>query len=164
MPLVSKKIDRRLMSFRILPILALLFASSHASSVDSVAQEDVDSLYKIVMRLTNRVNDLEEQVSDLERQKELSPNKAPRPVNFPGPNASSKAWHNLANWNRLKEGMSEARVKQILGKPTLRTVDFIGYVTLRYTGADVDGVSLTGNVKLNADDQIRYNGVKRPIR
>ena len=150
------------MNVRILPILAMFLVAPQAFASEAVAQEDVDALYKIVMRLTNRISDLETQVKELEGRESRPFNQQQSRANAPIPNASSKAWHNPANWSRLKVGMSEARVKQILGEPSRRGTSYIGSVTLTYSGFNSNGVSLTGNVELFKDDQIGYEADIKP--
>lgn len=150
------------MHTRFIPILALLLVPPQISASDTVAQEDVDALYKIVMRLTNRISELEQQVEELKVQEIRSPDQPRVIAKAPIPVAASKAWHDPGNWRRLKKGMSEARVKQILGQPTRRRTNVIDYVTLTYSGFNSDGVSLTGNVELNQNDQIPYGGIKPP--
>ena len=132
-------------------IFLLLLISPHLSASDTNVQEDVDKLYEIVTQLNNRISDLEKQVKELfGRASHSSKQQHSRTITTQ--NASSKAWHDPANWSRLNVGMSEGRVKQILGRPSQRKKDF-RKVYLRYTGVSAEGISLTGNVAL-VDDQI----------
>ena len=150
------------MNTRLIPILALLLVPPQIYASDTDVQEDVDALYKAVMRLTNRISELEQQVEELKGQEIRSPSQQRVIAKAPMPVAASKAWHDPGNWSRLKKGMSEARVKQILGQPTRRRTDSIGYVTLTYSGFNSDGVSLTGNVELFQDDQIGFRQHIKP--
>ena len=132
-------------------IFLILLIPPQLSASDTNVQEDVDELYEIVARLNNRISGLEKQVEKLgDRANDSSNQQHTRKITTL--NASSKAWHDPANWSRLKVGMSEGRVKQILGRPSQKKKDY-RRVYLRYTGVNAEGISLTGNVKF-VDDQI----------
>lgn len=144
---------------RILVFIVSLSMSALAAGADS-EQKEVDALYKSVITMMNQISELEARVARLERRS--AEPFAPATAAAPKPNASSKAWLIRSNWSKLRVGMSEARVKQILGAPTKRDVNSIGYVTLKYSGPNAQGIYLTGNVELNDEDQIAYEHFIKP--
>ena len=144
---------------RILVVIMSLSMSALAAGADS-EQKEVDALYKSVITMMNQISELEARVARLERRS--AEPFAPATAAAPKPNASSKAWLIRSNWSKLRVGMSEARVKQILGPPARRDVSITGRVTLKYSGINAKGIHLTGNVELNDEDQIAYKHFIKP--
>ena len=107
-----------------------------------------------------QISDLEARVARLESRSSEAPlstaNIAPNPI------APSKAWWLRSNWSKLRVGMSEGRVKQILGPPTEREVTSFGWVTLKYSGPNAQGIYLTGNVGFGDEDQIPLKSYIKP--
>ena len=107
-----------------------------------------------------QIGELEARVARLESS---SSQTSPSPISIaPNTIAPSKAWWVPSNWSKLRVGMSEGRVKQILGSPTGRDVTSYGYVTLKYSGTNAQGIYLTGNVGFNDEDQIPYKRYIKP--
>ena len=143
-----------------LTVLGLL-AAVPAWGQDAALVNEVRNLQTLVIQLSNKVTNLENKVSALEKRNAVVKKNTPTGT-LAQPAASRQGWHSASNWGRLVEGMSEGRVRQILGPPTKRKVNSIDYVTLTYSGVLPNGIHATGNVELNNDDQIRYSGVKSP--
>ena len=123
-------------------------------------QEEVDALYKSVITMMNQITELEARVAKLESGSSQA-SSAPTSI-APIPIASSKAWWLRSNWSKLRAGMSEGRVKQILGPPTEREVNTFGWVTLKYSGPNAQGIYLTGNVEFFDEDQIPSKSSIKP--
>lgn len=70
---------------------------------------------KTVEALAQRVDSLERRIAELERrlaqpQGSSSSQRAPQSV-------ATESWRDIANWRRLREGMSYDAVRRILGEP-----------------------------------------------
>ncbi|MBI3044198.1 MAG: hypothetical protein HYY78_15365 [Betaproteobacteria bacterium] len=75
------------------------------------------------------------------------------------PSFSAYPWHDKNSWGRVKDGMSEAQVMSILGRPTsVNTVG--GFKTIFYRGEVAGSGSVSGNVKLQDD---RVWQVNKPV-
>jgi len=144
-----------------LTVLGLL-AAVPAWGQDAALVNEVSKLQTLVIQLSNKVTNLENKVSALEKINTAAQRNTPSRTSAK-PTASRQAWHSADNWSMLGVGMSEGRVRQILGPPTKRKVNSINNVTLTYSGVLPNGIHATGNVELNNDDQIRSSGVKSPI-
>ena len=138
-----------------------LLAAIPAWGQDAALVNEVRNLPTLVIQLSNKVTSLEDKVSALEKRNTVVKKNTPSRT-LAQPAASSQAWHSAANWGMLGVGMSEGRVRQLLGPPTKRKVNSIDWVTLTYSGVLPNGIHATGNVELNNDDQIRYSGVNSP--
>jgi hypothetical protein len=65
-------------------------------------------------------------------------------------------WHSPKSWEQLSKGMSEARVRGILGLPT--SIESLGELkTLFYRGEVVGSGSLSGHVNLRNDQVVAVN-------
>lgn len=91
-----------------------------AVTAPSLAQTDFK-----VMKLEQDVRSLERQVDDLRRQlaevqrRTNQPGELPARADQPPPPPSAPpAWLVAANWERVKPGMSELQVLELLGPPT----------------------------------------------
>lgn len=144
---------------RILVLIMSLSMSALAAGADS-EQKEVDALYKSVITMMNQITELEARVARLESGSSQA-SSAPTSI-ASTPIASSKAWWLRSNWSKLRVGMSEGRVKQILGPPTEREVTSFGWVTLKYSGPNAQGIYLTGNVGFRDEDQIPLKSYIKP--
>ena len=144
---------------RLLAFIVLLSVSGLVAGADA-EQKEVDALYKSVIAMMNQISELEARVARLESS---SSQASSSPISIaPNPIAPSKAWWVPSNWSKLRVGMSEGRVKQILGSPTERDVTSYGYVTLKYSGTNAQGIYLTGNVGFGDEDQIPFKSYIKP--
>ena len=87
---------------------------------------------------------------------------APQQDIAPKPIAASEPWLYQFTWSRLEAGMYEARVKEILGKPTRRQ-EHPGGVTLWYIGINPQGINLRGYVRLDSKGKIPWEGIQPPV-
>ena len=107
---------RRPMRNLLIALLALLGQSALAAD---------DATYRL-MKLEQDVRNLERQVQTLTRQidelKQQSVRDGGRPSTAPRPSATAAAtsgdWLEAARWNRVRPGMAELEVIDILGPPT----------------------------------------------
>ncbi len=112
----------------------------------------VDKLTTETAELKRTVADQDRRIADLERMvKMLQSTVAPLPAPIPSP---TPAWTQASNWNRIKPGMSQAQVVEILGPPT-REQSAIDMRTLYYEAGPHSTLTLTGSVSLTDD---RSNG------
>lgn len=92
---------------------AALLAALVAASSPAVAegqQQSSDSLVHRIVLLESRAAELEQRVRELEaliKAEQSRPRPAPVSAN----------WRDLANWRRLRRGMTEDQVRAILGEP-----------------------------------------------
>ncbi len=106
-----------------------------------------------IIKLEQDVRNLERQVQTLERRVEELSSRLRRSGEYPagprGPGAepSSSDWLVAANWDRIRPGMSELEVIQLLGRPaSMRPVDG-GRVLLYAMEIGSDGF-LSGSVTI----------------
>lgn len=96
-----------------------LLVSMLAITAPSLAQTDFK-----VMKLEQDVRSLERQVEDMKRQlaelqrRSNQPGNLPARMDQPPPPSTPPAWLVAANWERVKPGMSELQVIELLGPPT----------------------------------------------
>ena len=110
----------------------------------------VDELTKETAQLKQRITDQDARIAELEKAvKILQSAAAPLPAPIPSP---TPPWHQPANWNLIKTGMSEAQVVALLGTPT--SVDSsIDRRTLVYAPDASSTSTLKGSVTL-VDDRL----------
>lgn len=85
-------------------------------------------------------------------------------------NVSDGNWKNPSAWNRVKDGMSERQVISVLGTPTGRKIDILGFsefcevrdLILLYQGEVEGSGHVSGNVKLWLDEDQVY-AINRPV-
>ena len=125
-----------------LVVCALAFAGSVS------AQEDyrVMKLEQDVRTLERQVQSLERLVSELERSRRADPTGRLSNERAAAPVQDDPAWLKASAWNRVRTGMSELEVIEILGKPTALRPDASNRRALLYT-LEVGTMSfLTGSV------------------
>lgn len=133
--------------------LALLGAA-HASFGQTVEQRlndalnEITILKRLVAEQDRRISQLEKAVEALRSASAPSREQPEAASETSKPKSSKPLWQDPAAWEKVKDGMSEAQVIGILGKPTsvendasLRT---LVYETKKSLGAG----SLSGKVKL----------------
>lgn len=105
-----------------LMVLLLLTAAHNA-----VAQDDykVIKLEQDMRNLERQVQELSRQLSDAQRQiAQLGGRPASRTTRAaPAAVATSTQWLDVENWDRLREGMTELEVIELLGPPTSMRAD-----------------------------------------
>jgi len=98
---------------RYLLLAALLLAPGATWSAD---QSRISFLEQEVRNLQRQVQQLSRQLDELRtRPDRLAPSAIPAPG---APAATSDRWIDAARWHRVKPGMSELEVVELLGPPT----------------------------------------------
>lgn len=138
----------------------LLFA---AAVQGAAAQDD----YKLI-KLEQDVRSLERQVQDLSRQlrdaqtqiAQLGGRPAARTDRTaPAATATSAQWLDAAKWDRLREGMTEMQVIEVLGPPTSMRTE--GNARLLFYAMEIGTDSfLGGSVRL---EDRKVDDVQKPI-
>lgn len=129
-------------------------AAASAQQPDRVRQleQEVNLLKRIVSEQAKRIERLERDVRGTSSGIDASGSAASRPQIA----TSSAPWHDRASWGSVKNGMSEAQVVSLLGRPT--SVETIGsFKTLFYRGAVPSSGSVSGNIKLQDDRVWKVN-------
>jgi hypothetical protein len=109
-------------------VLALSFGVRPVQAQDSAVEV-----------LSQRVEKLEHQVAELELR--LRALEAPaQPARVDATRAAAGDWKQLANWRRLRQGMTMDDVTMLLGQPD--RVNASSYLVLWYYG-DISGGSIT---------------------
>lgn len=118
-----------------------------------------------VIKLEQDMRNLERQVSELSRQlaalqrrdgqPAVSPSRASAPVS-----ADSPAWLDARNWERIRDGMSELDVIQLLGKPASMRDESGDSRTLLYAMEIGSSGFLSGSVQLK---QRQVASVSKPV-
>jgi hypothetical protein len=120
-----------------------LFASPLSAAEDfrvMKLEQDVRTLEREVQTLQRLVNDLQLRARRTEPTFELDTDRAPQS------NDSEQAWLKASAWNRLRTGMSELEVIEILGRPTALRPDANNRRALLYTLEIGTTGFLTGSV------------------
>jgi len=116
----------------------------------------VIKLEQDVRRLEQQVRDLSREVSDLRRQSGGPSLSAPREQEKTPP-PSSTPWLLAKNWQRLRVGMTELEVIDVLGPPTSTRVGAEGARILFYALEIDTGSFLGGNVELRDRRVVEIN-------
>ena len=126
----------------LLVICALAFAGSAS------AQEDyrVMKLEQDVRTLERQVQSLERLVSGLERSRRADPTVRLSSDRAAAPAEDDQAWLKASAWNRVRTGMTELEVIEILGKPTALRPDASNRRALVFTLEIGTTSFLTGSV------------------
>jgi len=136
---------------RILVVCTLwLCTISTPSALAQTRDPRVDQLAKDTEELKHTVADQDKRISDLEKtvkmlQALLNPAPAPIPAVTP-------PWTSSSNWTRVKAGMSEADVTEILGSPT-SVQSVVDSKILFYQSDAKSSSALKGSVTL-MDDRV----------
>ena len=119
--------------------------------------QDVAELKRVVRTQDQRIGELEREIS---RSTSKPPDRdAPRTAERSSQSANA-AWLNLKHWERVKTGMSEKQVLDVLGYPTSsRSSENSGGKILFYTQPVGSTGFLSGTVELDND---RVKTVQKP--
>jgi hypothetical protein len=109
----------------------------------------VDQLTKDTDELKHTVADQEKRIADLEKTVKMLQAQAAPPPPAPIPNPTAP-WTSAANWSRVKAGMSEADVVEILG-PASSVTSVEDSRTLYYQPGPSSTSTLSGTVTLKDD-------------
>jgi hypothetical protein len=115
-----------------------------------------------VLRLEQQVLELERKVDDLSRQiadlRQRSASTTPGPATRSSPVPIDTRWLSVANWSRVRPGMSEFEVIDILGPPTtLRGARDAPQRTLMYATEIGSASFLSGNVEMKDGRVVAVN-------
>jgi hypothetical protein len=122
------------------------------------ALSDIALLKRVVSEQNRRIADLEKQVRTLSSgsaaveygSEALPPRQSTQ---------TSQPWKTPSAWDRIRNGISQSQVTDILGRPT--SVSDVGpYRTMFYRGHVPGSGSVTGTVELNED---RVWPVNKPV-
>ena len=119
---------------------------SVAGSAAAADDYKVIKLEQDVRRLEQQVRDLSREIADLRRQTGAPAMSAPRDQEK-APSSSSPRWLQAKNWQRLRVGMTELEVVEVLGPPTSARVEGTGRVLFYALEIDA-GSFLGGSVEL----------------
>jgi hypothetical protein len=128
--------------------LALLIFSSLSNAC--LASPESDRRLEI-SEIKSQLNALDKRIKLLESS---LPSKDTR--DSAGASTVPAAWKDAKNWTRIQVNMSRAQVEAILGKPVSSKKDIISYVTLYYQGQIPGAGHISGNVKLDDNDQVAF--------
>lgn len=131
-----------------------------AAPVFAQQSERVRQLEQEVNLLKNTVADQGRRIEMLERglrgKSSAIESSASTATQIRTPSSFAYPWHDRNSWGRVKNGMSEAQVVFLLGRPT--SVEALGsYRTLFYRGEVAGSGSVSGNIKLNDDRVYQVN-------
>jgi hypothetical protein len=116
-------------------------------------EQDMRTLEREVQSLRRLVNELQQRARRADPTFELKSDSAADPVE------ADTAWLKASAWNRVKAGMSELEVIEILGKPTALRPDANDRKALLYT-LDIGSTSfLTGSVAFDGGKVVE---IQRP--
>jgi hypothetical protein len=116
-----------------------------------VAADDfkVIELEQDVLELERRVEELSRQVAQLQQRTAKAATRPVAPVESPAATAGSPSWLSAANWARVRAGMSEFEVIDVLGPPSsVRGGAESGSRTLIYAMEIGSSAFLSGRVDL----------------
>lgn len=135
---------------RVSILVALAAATLPWATSPAVAQQQQDprvqQLEIEVARLTREIVALTRRIDLLERGARPADGAA-SPVTRPSSTDRSAPWMNLANWDRVKPGMSATQVVQILGPPNTVRDAKDGTRTMLYAAELGPTAILAGNVR-----------------
>jgi hypothetical protein len=98
--------------------LLFVLALIAAGCADESMTAEVQSTSARVTTLEQRLENAERGLATAERRlATLESASATQPQTRSQPEATSEKWKDLSLWNQLRPGMTEARVKSILGEP-----------------------------------------------
>jgi hypothetical protein len=132
----------------------LVYALLLAASATAAEDYRVMKLEQDVRALERQLQTLQPQLAELQQQLRqsgvsISPTLARGPVTTDG----EQKWLSGAAWDRIKSGMNELQVIEILGKPTALRPDAQGRRALLYTLEIGTTGFLTGSISF-ADSQV----------
>jgi hypothetical protein len=124
------------------------------SGMESHAADDfkVIKLEQDVINLQRRVEELSREVDQLQ-QRAANPSTSPAAAATSPPSDDTARWLRAANWNRVRPGMSELEVIEILGPPaSVRGSAADSSRTLMYAMELGSAAFLAGSVTLEAHE------------
>lgn len=131
-------------------ILFLTVVPVFAQESEQVRQleQDVYLLKNTVVEQGRRIEALEREVRS---KSSTTVSNTPSTAQTRPAASAGQPWHDRNSWGRVKDGMSEAQVVSILGRPT--SVKIIGgpFKTLFYSGEVSSSGSVSGNIQLRDD-------------
>jgi outer membrane murein-binding lipoprotein Lpp len=133
---------------------------AHADDLKiSQLEQDVRELKQQIFQLTRRIDQLESEQRNSNAAKGGPERVLPRAIQANGD--SQRVWLNIANWDRVRIGMSELDVLQLLGPPTtLRKSNDGANKSLMYALEIGTGSFLSGSVEL---DKQKVVAVTKPV-
>lgn len=106
--------------FSVLAVLTLVFnGTANAAEAQATLEERVQALEKQVLQLNQRLEHAEQRPSAAKAPAYTVPIER---VNAPAV-AMTPGWQSAANWKKLRRGMSQIQVTQLLGEPSKRSGD-----------------------------------------
>src|SRR5580658_4441401 len=97
-------------------IARLLYLTLPLAAMAQTRDPRVDTLTTEMAQLKRTVADQDQRIAELEKTvKALQAIAMPKPERIPAP---TPPWQSETSWNKIKPGMSEAQVVEILGPPT----------------------------------------------
>ena len=141
-------------------LLALMLIAA-ASSASAQSDFKVIKLEQDVRNLERQVQDLSRQVGDLQRQLAQSGDRRPARSDHSTrqPTNTSAPWLDVANWDRIREGMTELEVISLLGPPTSMRAEGNSR-TLLYAMEIGSSGFLSGSVQL---EDRKVDDVEKPV-
>jgi hypothetical protein len=137
--------------------LVLVSAAPHAQTAEDPFR--VIKLEQDMRNLERQVQTLQRQLDEVRGQLGRSGDRTARPVTQGSTAQGSQAWLNAANWDRVRNGMSELEVISLLGPPTSMRQDDQTRVLL-YAMEIGSGGFLSGSVSLQ---DRAVTDVSRPV-
>lgn len=137
-------------------ISSFLILSSQ-SSLSGHDSDKIQSLEDEITLLKMMLIQMGEKLEKLESSK-VSPNqthKGSTTKNY----TSADGWRDVNNWKKIKRGMNQNTVIQILGQPT-SIKNLSPFTTLYYKGNLPNGANVSSSVKLSED---RVFGIYEPV-
>lgn len=103
---------------RIGSMALLLIAAAHGAAAQDdykviKLEQDVRNLERQVQQLSRELSDAQRQIAQLGGRSVARTERA-----APTPTGTSTPWLDIENWDRLREGMTELQVIELLGPPT----------------------------------------------
>ena len=129
--------------------ILVITATASAQQPDRVRQleQDVNLLKRTVSEQAMRIERLEREV----RGPSSGTDAGGAAPSQPRIAISLTPWHDRKSWGSVKNGMSEAQVMTILGRPTSAEAVGDSIKTLFYRGEVPGSGSVSGNIKLHDD-------------
>jgi hypothetical protein len=129
-------------------VAVAILTMSVAGFASAADDYKVIKLEQDVRRLEQQVRDLSREIADLRRQTGAPALSAPRDQEKAAP-SSAQPWLQAKNWQRVRVGMTELEVINVLGPPTSTRVAADGVGRTLFYALEIDtGSFLGGSVEL----------------